>query len=36
MFDWYMELMNQTLGMIDDCIYKFETWVRKLFGREPL
>ena len=36
MFEWLMDLANETLGYIGDSLYKLETWIRKILGKEPL
>lgn len=33
MFDWLMDLANETLGFIDDSFYGLEMWIKKMLRR---
>lgn len=33
MFEWYMDLMNETLGFIEDSFYSLGTWIKKILRR---
>ena len=33
MFEWYMDLINETLGFIDDSFYRLEVWMKKISRR---
>ena len=34
MFEWLVDLANETLGFIDDSFYKLEMWIKKILRRQ--